>query len=489
MQRHPDSTTFLARGVGLLPLLWSIVLVYGIFTLWFGRFQTSDEVAFKAAGREWAVSGRFAAPEMKGFRNFDPPAEVAWFGQLPIYTFLFGVFVKVFGFHPLQNLAFDLLIHLAVVFLTYAIAKVLAGSGTRSAALAAAAIVPVSIIGRADELAMLFGMSAMLLLLTRTSRLVSVPAGLLLGLAVATAALAGGAFALAAVMILVTDPNDVRERFYRTAVCAFAAVVTCGGALAPFLLAYPGVYRQFTSHAAAQLRGPWWPLFENTLRYGWQFAAAAAFIVVTSFLLFFIDRRSWMRFLLVPTAFVAVLVCFFPSKSTYFWYFAPWTAAVSAGLWPKLRDWRSRFVVACAAAVCSLVAIIPATKDAIVIATLPEAQRLAPNVAMVRRLVPRASVVLASEYWSSLGNDYQVRYRYAVPGNSPIPDVDYVLVTANGSGSPGKPQDLGPTESADVNRHFETIYDNLNRSPTTLFGHRITNSAWGFGVRILRRAR
>src|SRR4051794_29119784 len=192
MQRHADSTTFPARGVGLLPLLWSIVLVYAIFTLWFGRFQTTDEVAFKAAGREWALSGRLAAPEMQGFHNFDPPAEVAWFGQLPVYTFLFGIFVKVFGFHPLQNLAFDLLIHLAVVFLTYGIAKVLAGPGTRSAALAAAAIVPISIIGRADELAMLFALSAMLLLLSRPSRFASGLAGLLLGLAVATAALAGG---------------------------------------------------------------------------------------------------------------------------------------------------------------------------------------------------------------------------------------------------------------------------------------------------------
>jgi 4-amino-4-deoxy-L-arabinose transferase-like glycosyltransferase len=487
MQRHADSTTFLARGAGLLPLLWSIVLVYAIFTLWFGRFQTTDEVAFKAAGREWALSGRFAAPEMQGFHNFDPPAEVAWFGQLPVYTFLFGVFVKVFGFHPLQNIAFDLLIHLAVVFLTYAIAKVLAGSGTLSVALAAAAIVPISIIGRADELAMLFGMAAMLLLLTQTSRLVSVPAGLLLGLAVATAALAGGAFALAAVLILVTDPNDVRERFHRTAMCAFAAVVTCTGALAPFLTAYPGVYRQFTSHAAAQLRGQWWPLFENTLHYGWHLAAAGAFIVVTSILLFFIERRIWMRFMLVPTAFVAVLICFFPSKSTYFWYFAPWTAAVFAGFWWKLRERRSKVVAACAAAVCWLVAIIPATKDAIVIATLPEDQRLVPNVAMIRRLVPRASVVLASEYWSSIGNEYRVRYRYANPGNPAIPDVDYVLVTANGSGRPGQPQDLGSTELADVSRNFETIYDNLNRRPTTLFGHRVTNSAWGFGVRILRR--
>ena len=416
MQRHPDSTTFLARGVGFLPLLWSIVLVFGIFTLWFGRFQTTDEVAFKAAGREWAVSGRFAAPEMKGFRNFDPPAEVAWFGQLPIYTFLFGVFVKIFGFHPLQNLAFDLLIHSGVVFLTYAIAKVLAGSGTPSAALAAAAIVPISVIGRADELAMLFGMSAMLLLLTRTSRLVLVPAGLLLGFAVATAALAGGAFALAAVLILATDPNDVRERFRRTAVCAFAAVVSCAAALVPFLSAYPGVYRQFTSHAAAQLRGQWWPLFESALHYGWQFVAAGAFIVVTSILLFFIDRRVWMRFLLVPTAFVAVLICPFPVEKHVFLVFRTldrgrcrWLlAAIARSAKRNGRCVRCPRVLAR----CGH----PGCKGCDCHCYAARNQRLSPNVAAVRRLVPRGSVVLASEYWSSIGNDYQVRYRYAVPG-------------------------------------------------------------------------
>jgi hypothetical protein len=36
-------------------------------TIAIGRFTTTDEIAFKAAGREWARSGHFAAPELTGF--------------------------------------------------------------------------------------------------------------------------------------------------------------------------------------------------------------------------------------------------------------------------------------------------------------------------------------------------------------------------------------------------------------------------------------
>src|SRR5271154_6086707 len=71
-----------------------------------GRFVQMDEVFFKAAGREWAQSGTFAAPEIDGVPTADPPGFLimqpplsqVWFAQLPGYTFLFGVFARAFGF-------------------------------------------------------------------------------------------------------------------------------------------------------------------------------------------------------------------------------------------------------------------------------------------------------------------------------------------------------------------------------------------------------
>ena len=76
------------------------ISIYLLDLLIFGRFPSIDETFFKSAGREWAQSGRFAAPEIRGFLGLSPPVETVWFAQLPVYTFLFGLLTAVFGFGP-----------------------------------------------------------------------------------------------------------------------------------------------------------------------------------------------------------------------------------------------------------------------------------------------------------------------------------------------------------------------------------------------------
>src|SRR5438874_12536937 len=47
---------------------WIMVIVLALLSVamrvQFGRFPLMDETNFKAAGREWAASGKFAAPEL-----------------------------------------------------------------------------------------------------------------------------------------------------------------------------------------------------------------------------------------------------------------------------------------------------------------------------------------------------------------------------------------------------------------------------------------
>src|SRR5687768_9667332 len=134
--------------------LLAILTLYIAATIAIGRFTTTDEIAFKAAGREWAESGRFAAPELSGFGGFEPPAEEIWLAHLPVYTFVFGLFVKLAGFGAMQTIAFDAVIHASLAALTFALCRRMAPAVSPCAALTAAILVlPLGMPGRADELA------------------------------------------------------------------------------------------------------------------------------------------------------------------------------------------------------------------------------------------------------------------------------------------------------------------------------------------------
>src|SRR5258708_20764181 len=80
-----------------LAILLALSALYCLAELVPGRFAVTDEVFFKAAGRNWAATGRFAAPEMKGYFSnvLVPPATEVFFAYPPLYTFLFGVYTMI----------------------------------------------------------------------------------------------------------------------------------------------------------------------------------------------------------------------------------------------------------------------------------------------------------------------------------------------------------------------------------------------------------
>lgn len=58
---------FSPTGSQAFACLLPLSLVYIIAEMVPGRFAVTDEAFFKAAGRNWAMAGRFAAPELTGF--------------------------------------------------------------------------------------------------------------------------------------------------------------------------------------------------------------------------------------------------------------------------------------------------------------------------------------------------------------------------------------------------------------------------------------
>ncbi|HEV7763992.1 MAG TPA: hypothetical protein VGQ76_03220 [Thermoanaerobaculia bacterium] len=454
-----------------LIVLGTIIALYLAIAISIGRFTTTDEIAFKAAGREWAQSGRFAAPELSGFAHLQPPVEEIWFAHLPVYTFLFGVFVKLFGFGAWQSVAFDALIHAKLAVLTFLTARRVAPSASPWAAVVAAALVlPLGTFGRADELAVCFGMAA-LLVLPRSKT----GAGALFGITAATNIIAAAFLGMVALIEL----RRVRDAF----VLLFASAAAFLACLAPILIASPSAWRQFGSHASSQFATALsWGLTHSWI-YGRQYLLSAAAAIVIGLAAVLLRRRDVLvRF--VPFFAVLVVIGFVAAKSYYLWFVTPLLLAAACATAWELREHRAMQAAMLVAAMAYCGAIVVPLQQQVIAATLPSDQQLAPNVAAVRAHVPRGSVVLASELWSSLAND--VQYRSLVHAATKIEDVDYVILTGNGSGSPGVPQTLDAAQEPALASRFEVVYDSLRRDTPRLFGVSLSRSGWGYGVRIYR---
>jgi hypothetical protein len=449
--------------------LVTMIVVYLAIAIAVGRFTTTDEIAFKAAGREWAHSGRFAAPELAGFAHLQPPVEQIWLAHLPVYTFLFGVFVKILGFGAWQSVTFDALIHAALAALTFAHARRMAAPPW-AALCAAALVLPPGTFGRADELAVCFGMAA--LLAVKDHRFL---AGILLGVTAATNIVAAAFFGLLALLGMRSVKSAIA-----IALTAAASFAVC---LAPILIANPAAWRQFGSHASAQFSTTAaWGIAHSWI-YGRQYllsVAAAAIVGIAALLL---RRRDVLpRFL--PALAVPIVLGFVPAKSYYLWFVTPLLIAAACATAAQLRGHRTMRVATAIAAMLYGGAVVVPLQQLLIGATLPPDQRLAPNAAAVRAHVPRGSVVLASELWSSIAND--VQYRSLVHAATKIEDVDYVILTGNGSGAPGVPQTLEAAQQAALISGFDVVYDNLRRDVPQLFGIPLSRSGWGYGVRIYR---
>jgi hypothetical protein len=118
----------------------------------------------------------------------------------------------------------------------------------------------------------------------------------------------------------------------------------------------------------------------------------------------------------------------------------------------------------------------------LVTALLPAGQRREENVSRLKTLMPAGSRVLGNEFWSSLANDY--RFFSIVHSGVSVNDVDFIVVTGNGSGVPGVPNQSARRLRE---RSFVKVYDGLSTQPARLLGVPISRSAYGYGFVLLAR--
>src|SRR5216683_10399 len=238
---------------------WAILLalsaLYSLAELVPGRFAVTDEVFFKAAGRNWATTGRFAAPELKGYFSnaLVPPATEVFFAYPPLYPFLFGVYTKVIGFGPRSCMLYDVVIHLLLVWCGALVARLVFALPWGVSALCGALLLPLGTAGRPDELGIVFALGAALALRTEIPLKFAVPiGGALLGLS--CAASLGACLFLGS---LVGCEVTLRERSYvgklrNLAITAIIAIGVLAICVAPILVTHPQAYRQLATTSASQ---------------------------------------------------------------------------------------------------------------------------------------------------------------------------------------------------------------------------------------------
>lgn len=480
-------------------LLLVLSICYCVAELVPGRFAATDEVYFKAAGRNWAATGHFAAPEMKGFLDLNPPLSEVFFPYPPLYPFLFGLYTKVAGFGPRSCILYDVFIHLALVWVAFGVAKRVFGLPWHISATCGALLIPLGTVGRPDELGIVMAFSAALSLTIKakpTAR--NLLAGLFMGLC-------GLASLGAAIFLgpLVVWEGVGRQPTLRKRVLDFLFIVVIAVTFAlicvtPLLVLHPGAYRQLFSiailgssanrflhgYTPAAGRPTFAQAWVSALYYGYPYFALVGLLVAFSFACGCLDRErrsaDYSRILLAMLS-LALVEAAMPGKYTYLWFAACWLllACVALG-WRVLQSLvpSGRRLLLVFSAIGCLGLCAPYLRWKLILWTLPAEQSLNASVNRVREDIPADVGVLSTEYWWALaGRDQLYDNTFSNPGDA----VDYVVVTGVGSAKPGVP--ILDKKYSD----WQVVDSALRLSRPSVLGLPLSRSAYGFGPYILKR--
>jgi len=463
-----------------------------------GRFAETDEIFFKAAGAQWAETGRFAAPELSGFLGADPPVERIFAVYPPVYPFLFGVFVRLVGFGWRCCILYDALIHvsLALAVLLYA-TQFDSRFKRMPGVLLVALILPLGTAARPDELAMAFGIgSVCVAAFPRQSALTAIVSGVALGIAAGTSLGAGAVFSLLAVARILCERKAFRRGAFQLAGLSAASVVTMCVIWLPIVISEPSALGQFLLHLRGirkLMSGPPAELWEFVWRYG-HFQVIVVGVTLAIGLATLAPSRSegrtseWRRLWLGPLLGLVFVLVMVPKEYTYLWFVAP--ALIVASTVSLLRLFNSRPLAAFVGALFLLGAVAagwtPFALARMEFVQLVEDQTYSVNQARVRTLVPSGATALVNPdaWWMLRGHCRVYSMLFARPDFDLI---QVIVLSGNGSGAPGRVRVDGDYAKNEIQTQFTVLSDNLPRNPVTIGGNRVSSSAYGFGQKVLGR--
>jgi hypothetical protein len=440
-----------------------LVFVYLVVQTVVGRLpQSSDEVWYKAPGREWAATGRFGAPELVNVFNRSTEVQDVFFLFVPVYSFLFGLVVKAVGFGWRTCVFYDALIAAMLAALTFRLVDLATSQRNRwLALLGGIAVLPLTTHGRPDALATCFGMLAILLLrsvpMTSSRLLLS---GMSLGFCAGTSPSAALILGLVGLNQIAWTRSPLRVRVCQTLAWGAAAFVTLGLVVAPILLPHPSSVEQFTLNAQSNVgkEGRLFPLlrmFRDLLGVGDDpsdrllklFVKAGLLVGLVSALSYRISGcvRCWLEFWLGPLAGFWLLLTVLSHNPLYYRILTPICIAGIASSLTKLGTLRPKLTaVFCLVLLpCWLASGYIFWRDGFVLLTLPADQQPGFQAQYLPRVVPKGARVLGHGCWWFLADTCRiVDAWWAHPDMNTI---DYVVLETGEvfkGGDPGlRPQD------------------------------------------------
>lgn len=490
--------------VAAMLLVGIVVVAFIAVEFKWPRFPEMDEIFFKAAGRNIAAGGAFAAPELRGFLHADPPLERIYFSHPPVYTWCFGQVAVLVGFGWKTCVGFDAVVSALLSVIIFAVAYRLSAqaelrSVVRVIVGLAAAMLTLLLRqpGRPDELAMLFSYTSVWLLLSlKANTPTAIASGVLAGLTLCTSIGAAIAFA-PLIALLWVQRLSRRDWFITSAVFGASAAVVILGCLLPLYLAEPTFYRQFFTHAEAATASMPLERMASAVALAWQVAKPRALVMIAVLpLIFFGAVLAWrtrprletFAWYGAPLLGLAVLLSLRPAH-TYWWFLQPWFVVVAFIVTARLGQ-RS----ACSAALpclwlflCIGAAIVWPAKDIFARSSLRPSQRLDEASLRLRSVVPPGATVMTTLGWWALAADRQVIDPH-LSDASDLTGIEFFVADGNGTGAPGvwrKPANLRYQKAIEEN--FKVVSDDLPRDRLTLFGRPISGSAYGFGTVVMRR--
>jgi len=266
------------------------------------------------------------------------------------------------------------------------------------------------------------------------------------------------------------------------------------------LIYHPTAYKQLIEHAVVQSQllkstvglhaaavGPTLTWL-SALRYGPGYVVLVLGLLAFAVFCCLLDKtRAATRYsrVLLAGLLLLCLVIAMPGRYLYLWYLSSWLIltcmALAMDVWPSIPLGARRFLVASGAFVW-LAAAMPYLHSKAVLWTLPADQTLTINMQRVRSQIPPGAGVMTTEYWWALAD--RDRVYDILFGNPAMAQVNYIIVSGNGSGKPGKPQAIkAPYATPDL----KVVYNHLNTAPESILRLPISRSAYGFGAYILQR--
>jgi len=454
-----------------LVALISCQLLYLGFHLVYGRFIGWDEIGYKSVGRGWAATEHWIAPELEGAYGWPlawhcrPPAP-------PLQGLAYGIYLRAVGLSYRTNAVFDALIQIILSWICFAVARTLDRDGPSwPASMAAIAILPLGYPGRPEAMGMALGFLGWLLTKRETaSKRYWLAAGVLEGLAASTS-LASGLFIGLLVLLR-------RNRIRNVAIWgAAAAAVFLPSMLILNWKALSSSSSGISTMATAAASRSWIHI-GSAFRSGNTAGPGLVAMLIPIAVAGWRHRSLW----LAPLAIQVAIPLLFPREVYYIWIMAPILLGIALIL--IQRSAHPRLLTALALPVY-LFAISRVLLLYAALATLRPGQRLEANLPLIRSIIPKTSTVMTYDYWPALANEYRV---FSTEARPDWQYVDFLVLTGNGSGAPGKRQVLSDERDLHVQREYEVVADLLNRE-TFHFGPLHTNSAYGFGPLILRRIR